>query len=484
MSVEALLKSFVESCSSKEELMQDRILASATRLRDSIIESEPLKKALHDSYGNSLLAIGNNDKVEEFENYQFNNDTLNWWLWLTLYNDSWVFKRVIDMPSRYMVTPGIQLTGNNEQFNKVQTEMRSKRTDFIELLQWGALFGGSIACIMFDNFTDEDYRKPLQIELARKAKSIRFYVVDRWYGVAPSTTLVSDMTSLDYGKPIYYDVTLPDGRTHRLHHSFVLRYEHRTAPKLIKNGQLQGWGYAEGSHILNELSRDDKLKASIQSLIDKSLIEVIKMSGMRGIFMGTDAESQAQLTKRLEMVNWARNFNSLTLLDTEDDYTGHNFGGLGGLSDLLEKNMWQVAAACEMQGILFGDLKGGFANDTEALERFDDVILNRCDTYLRPVYTKYLTLLYKMYGIDEKVSFEFKSTIPDKQTEKQMGAIERLANICSTFVNLGVYEPADVAKTMNSYMNGELKFEFDDKKITELKENITNEAEDIDFGGE
>ena len=81
----------------------------------------------------------------------------------------------------------------------------------------------------------------------------------------------------------------------------MLRYENRTAPQLIKCGQLQGWGYAEGSHILNELSRDDQLKSAITSLVNKSLIEVVKMSGMRGVFMGADKGNEEQLTKRLEI---------------------------------------------------------------------------------------------------------------------------------------------------------------------------------------
>jgi len=81
------------------------------------------------------------------------------------------------------------------------------------------------------------------------------------------------------------------------------------------------------------------LKADITSLINKSLIEVIKMAGMRGVFMGADKENQEQLTKRLEMVNWGRNFNSLTFLDRDDEYQQHDFGGLAGLADLLENNI-------------------------------------------------------------------------------------------------------------------------------------------------
>ena len=37
--------------------------------------------AMRDAYGNSLLAVGTDDKVEEFSKYSWTNDTLNWPLW-------------------------------------------------------------------------------------------------------------------------------------------------------------------------------------------------------------------------------------------------------------------------------------------------------------------------------------------------------------------------------------------------------------------
>lgn len=61
------------------------------------------------------------------------------------------------------------------------------------------------------------------------------------------------------------------------------------------------------------------------------------------------------------MVNWGRNFNSLTFLDKDDEYQQNTYSGLAGLSDLLEKNMWLISAALEMQGVLYGDLKQGFS---------------------------------------------------------------------------------------------------------------------------
>ena len=453
--------------------------------QNNIVEAAKSSVSMKDSYGNSLLSIGNDDESQRFENYRFTNDTLNWSLWLALYNDSWVFRRAIDKPSQDCIRAGVTLHAN-ANVDDVYRDLKKFRFDLIQLLQWGALFGGSVAVIMLDNVNDEDYQKPLDVTTLRKSKTMRMYVTDRWYGCAPDySKTVTNMSDIDFGKPMYYDITFADGKTVKIHHSYILRYEHRTAPKLVKQGMLQGWGYAEGTHIVNELSRDDKLKSSIQSLIDKSLIEIIKMSGMRGVFMGADQENETQLRKRLEMVNWGRNYNSLTFLDKDDDYQMNQFSGLSGLSDLLEKNMWQIAAALEMQGVLFGDLKQGFSNDIDALQRYDETINCRNESYVRPVLTKLISILYKKYNIDERVEFEFDSLLKETENEKSTESLGKVIAVCSSMLNDGVIDLAKYASIIQNYTtNNTFDVQFTDEEIEKLKDKSLDEMENINLGGE
>lgn len=477
------LKVLLSKDTHEEISLMDHAKQHVERLKDELKDSKVLKASLKDEYGNSLLSIGNDDKVATFTNYGFDNSTLNYLLWLALYNDSWVFKRAIDKPAQDCIRCGVTLNSHGEDVSEIDRLLRSYRPDLTQLLMWGALFGGSIACMMFNNVSDEEYAHPMDYEKIRQSKVMKMYVVDRWYGVSPTyDDVVSNMNDIDFGKPKYYDVTFADGHTMRLHHSYVLRYEHRTAPKLIKNGQLQGWGYAEGSHIINELSRDDKLKASIQSLIDKSLIEVIKMSGMRGIFMGADKENQEQLTKRLEMVNWGRNFNSLTFLDSDDEYQQNTYNGLSGLSDLLEKNMWLIASSLEMQGILFGDLKGGFSNDTEALERYDEVIQCRNESYTRPIYEKLINVLYKMKGINEKVDFEFNSLLIKQHDEQKVVNLTSFSTLLTELLNNGVINLKQYAKSLQTYIaTNKVDLYITDEDIEKLDDKMEEELEGIDL---
>lgn len=459
---------------SLDESMHDSIEKHATQLRDA--------------FSNSVLGIGNADHLAQFNDYTFENNTLNWFLWLALYNESWIFRRVIDKPATDMVRPGISLFGTQD-YTKVYKELDFLKPDLIDALKWSRLFGGSVMVLLFKGVSFEDMAKPIDYTKIKNCRYIKAYSTDRWFGCEPSyDDIVSNLANDDFGKPKYYTIQFADGSMYKIHHSWVLRFENRTAPNLIKTGQLQGWGYAEGSHLLHELSRDEKLKTSIQSLVDKSLIEVIKMSGMRGLFMGTDKANEEQLKKRLEMVNWGRNFNSLTFLDKDDDYSRQGFNGINGLSDLLQQNMWQIASACEMQGVLFGDLSNGFSHDNDALERYDEKILNDCESFLRKPMTKLLKILYRVYGLDtDNLGFSFNSIIADKKNQQKISDISNLINLCKTMVSENIMTTEQEAKTIQEFINtGSVNFQFTEQNKDEMLANAeaTNSNNDMSRGGD
>jgi len=435
----------------------------------SDVVSKENKKILKDHYGNSLASVGNQDRVQSFTNYGFSADTLNWPLWLALYNDSWVFRRAIDKPAQDMVTAGFTLHGDRD-YTPVYKLANRYKNDLTDIATWGALFGGSVGVFLFEGVKKEDLAKPLKKEMI-KGKRFKLYTVDRWYGVSPTVEdLVNNMKDIDFGKPRYYNITMADGTTQKVHHSWVLRYEHRTAPKLIKNGQLQGWGYAEGSHIINELARDDQLKTSITSLVNKALIEVVKMSGMRGVFMGTDLGNETQLRKRLEMVNWARTYNSITLLDKDDEYQQYQLTGLTGLADLMEKNMWLISSALEMQGILFGDLKGGLSQESDAFARYAKTILRRSDSLFRPVLYKFLKILFIVLDYDEAPDFDFNSLDKAEENKRKVASLSDLSNMLSKLTEDGIISTYQYAKTLKNFMNDDvINLEFSDELLNKLK---------------
>ena len=447
--------------------------SSKAKPQNSFVES---KVKMHDALNNSVLGLGKSNKTEQFNKFDMSNDTLNFALWLALYNDSWIFRRAIDKPSQDMVNLPFDLITNYD-VTKPLIKYNEMKSSLMELLMWGALFGGSIAIMLFDNVPLEEMSKPLNIKKIKEFKQIKLYTTDRWYGVQESIELVSDITNVDFGKPKYYTITFSNGKAYKVHHTYVLRYEHRTAPQLIKKGNLQGWGLSEGVHILRSLTRDEKLKEAITKLVDKSLIEVIKMSGMRGVFMSADAKNQEQLQKRLEMVNWGRNFNSLTFLDKDDEYQQNEFGGLSGLSDLMYKNMLDIASALDMQGILYGDMSQGFSRDNFALVRYDTTIRNRCENYFKQIMIKLFKILYLHEGIDDEVVIKYNSMIQARETDIQQEFSSFLTNI-STMINDGYFTTEQAAKAVKQYTKThEVGITISDEELEKISKNSESELD-------
>lgn len=476
--------------SSPDDLMT-RVEETQGKIAEAAKESKAAKVSMNDAYGNSITGSGTDDKIKSFTSYGFSNDSMNWMLWTALYNDSWVFRRAIDKPAQDMVRSGVELQTDSERRIDIIDKVQGQRKSLIELIQWGRLYGGAIGVMMFDCMKDDDYAKPIDALKIQRAKKLSIYVTDRWYGCVQSEKTVNDMSSLDYSKPESYTVTFANGKSMKVHHDWILRYEGRTAPRLVKNGMLQGWGYAEGAHIINELARDDQLKASITSLVNKSLIEVIKMPGMRGIFMGADKENEQQIQKRLEMVNWARNYNSLTFLDKDDEYQEHGFGGLGGLSSLLENNMWLISSALEMQGILYGDLKNGFSTDSEALERYDEVINNLNESYFRPCMQKLIHNICVWLDVKDDVTFTFGSLVKGKLDKDRIEGMKDFQQLLSSMLQDGVLSLKQYGIAMKSYAEkGIIDLGMSDKDIDNLDDKMDEEMENLgidemknDFGG-
>lgn len=443
------------------------------------------KAELKDDYYNSLLQIGSKDPSHAYDSYSLDNDTLNWTMWTILYGESWVFRRAIDKPAQDECNVGFILkdVADVEKARKIYNIYEEHKNDFIELLSWGALYGGSIAVMMFDGIPMSEMDKPIDFTKVNvNSKHIlRMYITDRWYGCSPSySDLVENFNNIDFGKPKYYRVNFADGRAYNIHHSYILRYEHRNAPKFIKNGQLTGWGYAEGAHIINEIMRDDKLKSTIQSLLDKSLIEVIHMPGMRGLFMGGDLNTNEQLKKRLESIQWARNFNSLTFLDKDDVYDMNTSAAstVGSLATILEQNMWLISAALEMPGVLYGHLNQGFSGDEGAEDRYSDTIYNRCNAYYKPVINKFLKILYRIFDIKSDVAFTFRRLNEKTDNQSKMEGIKNFESLLADMMRDGYLDKNSAADSLRDYiLTGAININVssEETRKNEAKKKLENE---------
>ena len=77
MSVSELQKLCTSVSDVHSPTLEERLQDTLTKVQDAAKTSTTLR----DEYGNSLAAIGTDDKASKFTHYNFDNDTLNWSLW-------------------------------------------------------------------------------------------------------------------------------------------------------------------------------------------------------------------------------------------------------------------------------------------------------------------------------------------------------------------------------------------------------------------
>ena len=407
-------------------------------------------KRITDAYTNPLTLSGQDNPLESASSLNYNNITLNWWLSIAMYDNSGIFKIAVDTLSQDLIKSGITPNVENVLSKKfIQTTYNKTKPDLISGMKNAQLFGGALGVIMLD--TIKDYSKEPTVEQLRKAKQITIRVFDRWQ-LSCSATKVTDPMDEDYGLSKYYTIMDDNsGQLSNVHHRYCMRFVLREAPKIVKD-LLSGWGYSSLAHIYTELMKDQQLKYSIVSLINKSLLEVVQMSGMKGLFSAlADPESQQEIENRLEMVNRYRNNNSLIFLDKDDQYSQFSFGGLSGLADLMETNKDDLCAILEMSKLLlFGDTKGGLSGnaDSEYLW-YQGKINGKQEEYLRKPITKLVRFIAYMAQLEDEdikeLDFQFNSIIPEKasdKTDRFKAFIESLGQL----KELGIYDEEDVKK--------------------------------------
>lgn len=361
-----------------------------------------------------------------------------------LYHSCWELRKGVDKVAEDMWARGVEIA-DAEDPNKLKalyTWFSRQNSEMIYATQMARLFGGAATLIMVDD-GEKDLSQPLKLEKIRKGSKINFYTTDRWYGIEPSTEKVDDFTDAAFGEPKYYTFQInngtSDGKSVKVHHSRVLRWINKRSVRLIED-QLQGWGVSEVEAVLQDLMNYSNVKNSSASLVNKALVEIIKLQGLRGVMTGLaggNTSANAVLAGQMAAINDFRNSNGVALLDSSDDYQ-QNTMSFSGLSELIDANRPIVAGAFNMPLFyLFGDVKtGGVFSSEESPEArmYESFITVTQNAMLYKNVRKLLNIGSKITGVSLKEDYDFNFVPLYDRTEKAKQ--EELNSIVDSIVKL------------------------------------------------
>ena len=446
------------------------------------------------SFNNSYLKLGaSNTGVRSAEFWRdmitFDRETIT-----AVYHGSWVFRRIIDKIAQDMWSAGISIEGSipPEGVQRVQKRLSRLRSELIWATEQARLYGGAASLIMVNDGTD-DLSKPLNLNGIKKGASIQLWSTDRWWGLSTSSEKVTNYKSKDFNTPLYYTFNIEDAQSVdssnlniKVHHSRVLRWVNRRSVRLI-NTLLLGWGISELEHLYQDLMIYENAKATGGSLLDKTLLEIVKVEGLRGIMQGLGLGSTAQEQELASQMAGLNNFrmNSTVLLDKENDYQQFT-ATFTGVSELLETYKDVISGSAEMPKVLlYGDTKGGLTSDSPAeMEFYAQTINGKQEEMLRPPLDKLLPVIFASEGIKIPDDFDYSfENIAGITQERKLNLLQGTIQAVTSLVDggmmtheTGLKEVQQVQKVTGFGSNIE-------ERDAELSKK-SDEPEPDNFGGE
>lgn len=418
-----------------------------------------------DALTNAIARLGTGTmNVAEATDYVTNRLTQNYNFINNLYRSHWIVRKVIDCVPEDMIKNWVNITTQLEpeqlkRFDKLLGRTRIKR-DILRALKWGRLYGGAGAVMIIEGQEDM-LDQPLNYDLILPNSFKGLIVCDRWSGLTPSSEMIEDVSSPEFGLPEYYQWNLETGGTIKVHHSRILRFTGRELP-FIESLTEVGWGSSEIEIIFDEVKKRDNTSWNIAQLIFLANLRVLKMSDLGELLALGDENAQTDLYNTLNMQNKLMNSMGLYVMDQADGFETHQYT-FSGINDIYESFMLDVAGAAEIPVTrLFGRSPAGFnATGESDMKNYYDMVCQKQVSQLEPALDKLLPIMcMSEFGyIPEDLDYKF-NPIAEPGEDELADIVDKKSNSIINVFNSGLIsqktalrELKEMSKTTGMFTN-------------------------------
>jgi phage-related protein (TIGR01555 family) len=397
-----------------------------------------------DAFSNPMARLGHGtSNIAEYTQYHMERITQDYHLMDTLYRDNWSVKRLIDVVPEDMVKNWYKVNSQMkpEQLRQLtQLERRTQlRAKILDGLRWGRLYGGAAGIIVIDG-QDDQLDQPLSLDMIMPGSFKGLIILDRWSGIAPGSSIVSDIDDPDFGLPEYYTITDNTLGSYNInvHHSRVIRFPGRPLPYYEKIEE-NFWGASELEHVFAELKKRDNTSWNIASLVFMANLKVYRMEGMEEISI-MPASRQKDLYRTLEALNQMMNSQGMQVIGPNDTFETHPYS-FAGLADVYETTILDVAGAAGIPVTkLFGRSPAGMnATGESDLQNYYDSIEEQQESQLGPSIDILLPIecMSEFGAVPDDLDYSFVS--PRRPTEDQKKNIaQQVGSVVKDLFSAGV----------------------------------------------
>jgi len=441
----------------------------------------------NDAFQNLLARTGvGSSSLENGTDYPLTRLTLNFWQLVSLFEGSWLARRVVEAPAADIVKTWPTILGETKpedlaKFKRKVTKTNTK-SKVLEALTWGRLFGGAGALIVVKGH-EHELDKPLDLDKVGIGAYKGLVVFDRWSGISPAGDVCDDFDSpLDVGLPEFYDVhAKSSSETMHVHSSRILRF---CGPKMPEpeNSVYQGWGISVLAPVMQALMSYDNVSANALSLSYRANLIGMRMPELAQILSGVGISQKAaqQFAERMAPVNQMLSNQSLVMLPQDGELSNVQYS-FSGLAELIQMFQLQMAGAAKMPvSLLWGRLFNGLGNSGEGDERiYEKTVATEADATLRPALEKLFPVIMasELGEVPDDMELNFPSIRVLDEKEKAdlaKGTVDSVV-VC---LNSGLFSPRKAGMEIKqaSDING-FGTNLTDEDIDRLSDEVSSEGE-------
>jgi phage-related protein (TIGR01555 family) len=384
--------------------------------------------------------------IPEATEYIMTRMSLNYWMMLTLYETSWLSRRIIDAPVQDMVRawPKIQsdlAPDDLQEFDRTMARTGTKASIAL-VMKWARLFGGAGALMVIDGH-EKALDEPLDLSKVNPNSFRGLIPFDRWSGITPGSEASQDFEfPRNFNLPEFYNVRSEQKSEMRVHHSRILRFIGPEVPQPELQAHSR-WGISQLALTYEEVRKRDNMSSAILNLMFRASILAQTNPELAGLLsgVGTSSDAASKFYAIQEAQNHLLSNQSMLYLPKDGQLTSHQYS-FGGVADVYQQFQLDIAGAAEIPvPILFGRTLSGLAQSNDAdLRIYEQKIAQRRDDELNPVLEQqlYPVIMMSEFG-DVPEDFQLKYPPLRVLTEEEKADLAgKVATAITTYYNAGI----------------------------------------------
>lgn len=455
--------------------------------RDLGIQGRGIELArIADFFSNPAARTGfGTTSLENGTQYNIERWSLNYWAVMSMFEVSWVARRIVEAPAQDIVKTWPTVLGDTDPEDTAKIDRIIRKTNtknqVLEGLTMGRLFGGAGALIVIKGH-EKKLDEPLDLDEVELNSYKGLTVFDRWSGITPSSEVCSDIDRpLNFGLPEYYECHGKDGASFRVHSSRIIRFTGPMMPEPERSA-YSGWGMSVLAPVMQSIVSYDNVSYNALSLSYRAQIIGMRMPDLASLLSGLGGPQGANqaFAQRMGAVNEMLSNQSLVLLPKDGELSKIDYS-FSGLYELIQAFQLQLAGAAKMPvSLLWGRTLNGLGQAGDGDERiYEKTVATEGNTSLRPALEKlYPVIMVSELGeVPDDMDLDFPSIRVLTEQEKAELA-KNTVDAVTVCINTGIMTPrqggTEVKKSAATTGFGG---SITDEALEKLKDEVQAEGE-------